>query len=94
MTDQPGPTRIIDGLTPLVSSGDYEAVRAGLAKIIDLLEQPGLGLNDSVRAYEVGRQLAMQCQQLLDAAELRITELDGAAESYAGGPLNRVQPDS
>lgn len=70
----------LDRLASLAESNDYEAVRDGLNQAILLLEQPGLGLNDSVRAYEVGRSLAGRCQRLLDAAELRVTELDAAVE--------------
>ncbi len=66
----------LDRLHGLVASDDYEVIRAGLSEVIALLEQPALGLNDSVRAYEVGRVLADRCQLLLDQAELRITQLD------------------
>ena len=77
MTDQVSTGTLLNELAALPDSSDYEAVRDGLNRAIQLLEQPGLGLNDSIRAYEVGRALANRCQQLLDAAELRVTELDG-----------------
>jgi exodeoxyribonuclease VII small subunit len=77
MTEQTTTSQHLDKIVQLVSSDDYEVVRNALNEVIALLEQPGLGLNDSVRAYEVGRALAEQCQRLLDAAELRITQLDG-----------------
>ena len=76
---------ILNRLASLSESGDYEAVRDGLNQAIQLLEQPGLGLNDSVRAYEVGRSLADRCQYLLDAAELRVTELDGTSAGPDSG---------
>lgn len=79
MADQVSSGTLLDELTALSDSSDYEVVRDGLNRAIQLLEQPRLGLNDSVRAYEVGRALADRCQQLLDAAELRVTELDGGA---------------
>jgi exodeoxyribonuclease VII small subunit len=86
---------MLDDLAQLAESRDYEAVRDGLNTVIALLEQPGLGLNDSVRAYEVGRSLAEQCQHLLDEAELRITQLDGSARVSGSGPLtSRVRMDS
>lgn len=66
----------LEQLATLAESSDYEAIRTGLSSVIALLEQPGLGLNDSVRAYEVGRLLADRCQTLLDEAELRIVQLD------------------
>ena len=95
MTDDTNTSQLLDRLARLATSDDYEIVRAGLTEVIGLLEQPGLGLNDSVRAYEVGRMLAEQCQTLLEAAELRITQLDGTATDSGTGPLtSRIRLDS
>ena len=95
MTESTSTSQLLDKLAKEALSDDYEAIRAGLTQVIGLLEQPGLGLNDSIRAYEVGRQLAEQCQNLLDAAELRITQLDGAGNQTGTGPLtSRVRLDS
>jgi exodeoxyribonuclease VII small subunit len=95
MTESANSKQTLDTCDQLSASDDYEAVRSGLTQVITLLEQPGLGLNDSVRAYEVGRKLAEQCQRLLDAAELRITQLDGAGSDTGTGPLtSRVRLDS
>lgn len=95
MTERTSTAQLLDDLAQKAASDDYEAIRAGLTQVIGLLEQPGLGLNDSIRAYEVGRQLAEQCQNLLDAAELRITQLDGGASETGTGPLtSRVRLDS
>lgn len=95
MTDHAKAAELLDRCDALTRSDDYEAVRNALAEVIGLLEQPGLGLNDSVRAYEVGRKLAEQCQTLLDAAELRITQLDSAGSDTGTGPLvSRVRLDS
>lgn len=70
----------------LANSEDYEAVRNALSEVIRMLEQPGLGLNQSVRAYEIGRQLSDRCQSLLDAAELRVSVLDGTEINAPSGP--------
>ncbi len=95
MTDDTSTSQLLDRLAKLAASDDYEIVRAGLTEVIGLLEQQGLGLNDSVRAYEVGRMLAEQCQTLLEAAELRITQLDGTATDSGTGPLtSRIRLDS
>jgi exodeoxyribonuclease VII small subunit len=89
MTDTANTGEILGQLASLATSTDYEAVRDGLNAAIQLLEQPGLGLNDSVRAYQVGRQLAERCQQLLDEAELRITELDGGSPNPGAGSFGQ-----
>lgn len=95
MTEPTSTAQLLNDLEQRAKSDDYEAIRAGLTQVIGLLEQPGLGLNDSIRAYEVGRQLAERCQSLLDAAELRISQLDGVGQQSGTGPLtSRVRLDS
>ena len=85
MVDQIETGPLLIELAALSDSSDYEVVRDGLNRAIQLLERPGLGLNDAVRAYEVGRALADRCLHLLDAAELRVTELDGAGPATGAG---------
>lgn len=85
MTDTSATESILERFAELTTSDDYEAVRNALSEVIRMLEQPGLGLNQSVRAYEVGRQLSNRCQSLLDAAELRVSVLDGTEISMAPG---------
>ncbi len=53
----------------------YESLFAQLQDIVTRLETGELPLAESLRLYEHGVQLAAQCQQLLDTAELRIQEL-------------------
>lgn len=53
----------------------YEALFARLQDIVARLETGELPLEESLRLYEHGVQLAAQCQQVLDTAELRIQEL-------------------
>ena len=77
MTDTRTDDNQFASLEALTQSNDFEAVHAGLTEALRLLESPGIGLNASIRAYEVGRKLSDRCQALLDAAELRITQLDG-----------------
>jgi exodeoxyribonuclease VII small subunit len=46
-----------------------------LQKISDQLESGEVGLEDSIKLYEEGIQLAMQCYSTLKEAELKVTEL-------------------
>jgi exodeoxyribonuclease VII small subunit len=80
MSDHIATDAAIDQLEQLVKSHDFEAVHAGLTESVRLLETPGIGLNQSIRIYEVGRALADRCQTLLDAAELRVSQLDGVSD--------------
>jgi exodeoxyribonuclease VII small subunit len=76
MTDTAPIEETLTRLESLAASSDFEAVHAGLSETVRLLEFPGIGLNQSIRAYEIGRALADRCQALLDAAELKVSLLD------------------
>jgi len=54
---------------------DFEAVYARLEETVERLENGGLSLEDSIALYESGMRLAHRCKQMLDAAELRVSEL-------------------
>jgi exodeoxyribonuclease VII small subunit len=59
-----------------ISNLSYEAAYAELETIIARLETGDLPLDESVTLYARGRQLSAHCQALLDAAELRIQQVD------------------
>jgi exodeoxyribonuclease VII small subunit len=61
--------------TDHVAAESYEALVQVLEEIVNRLESDGLTLDDAVAAYEEGMQLVRQCNDLLDKAELRVTEL-------------------
>jgi exodeoxyribonuclease VII small subunit len=62
----------------------FEDAYAQLEDIAAQLEAGDLSLDDSVALYERGQALARLCGKLLDAAELRIQQIDDAGEL---GPL-------
>jgi exodeoxyribonuclease VII small subunit len=59
----------------------FEGAYHELQQVIEQLEDGGLGLEDAVRLYERGIELAQVCQRIVDEARLRVTRL--AAESAA-----------
>lgn len=60
----------------------FEAAYSELERIVVRLESGELNLEDSVNLYERGRILSRRCQDILDKAELRITQLnDDGTES-------------
>jgi exodeoxyribonuclease VII small subunit len=61
----------------------FEALYQRLEETVAKLEQGNLTLEESISLYEEGIKLARRSQELLAAAELRITRLQ---ESYASGP--------
>ena len=68
----------------------FEAMYVRLEDAVSKLEKGGLTLEESLALYEEGIQLARQCQELLQQAELRITRLQ---ESFANG-ANAVREDA
>jgi exodeoxyribonuclease VII small subunit len=60
---------------PSKSKPKFEELYQELEQKVSLLEQGGLSLDDSLAAYEDAVGLAQKCQQMLDAADLRITRL-------------------
>ncbi|WP_298817016.1 exodeoxyribonuclease VII small subunit [Chloroflexus sp.] len=56
----------------------YETLLAELQAVVEQLEHGELPLAEALRLYERGTELAAACQQLLDAAELRVRQLDNA----------------
>jgi exodeoxyribonuclease VII small subunit len=74
----------------------FEQLYGRLDERVNKLEQGGLSLEDAIALYEEGMQLARECQERLDAAELKITKL---RESFAalpqrnGGVVHDAPPD-
>ncbi len=54
---------------------NYEKAVARLEEITDKLENGNLPLEEMMKLYEEGTALASKCSKILDAAQLKITEL-------------------
>ncbi|HET7037052.1 MAG TPA: exodeoxyribonuclease VII small subunit [Thermomicrobiaceae bacterium] len=68
-------------------SGDgpsYEELTAALEEVMERLEQGDLSLDAALATYEQGVILVRACNDLLDRAELRVSEL--AASAVPGEP--------
>lgn len=61
----------------------FEALYLSLEETVARLEEGGLTLQESLAMYEEGMKLARRCQDLLQQAELRVTQLQ---EAFAGEP--------
>jgi exodeoxyribonuclease VII small subunit len=59
----------------------FEEALAQLEELVARMETGGLSLAEAVGSYERGMGLAAFCTDLLDSAELRIREIETAAES-------------
>ncbi len=62
----------------------FERVYSDLEETVRLLDAGGQTLDEAIALYERGMQLARRCQELLDAAELRIVNLQQAAGGQNG----------
>jgi len=57
---------------------DFESALAELEALVAKMEDGALPLDDSLRAYQRGVELARICQQRLDAAEEQVKVLQGS----------------
>jgi exodeoxyribonuclease VII small subunit len=56
----------------------YEAAYQELEALVTRMESGDLPLEESVKLYERGQRLSAHCQALLEAAELKIKQVDDA----------------
>jgi exodeoxyribonuclease VII small subunit len=67
-------------ITPISQLG-YESCRDELIEVVRLLEQGGLDLDESLRLWERGEQLAKRCEEHLAGARQRVTDALAAGEA-------------
>ena len=60
----------------------FEELYRRLEETVVKLEEGGLTLNQSLVLYEEGMALAQRCQEMLDAAELKVRQLKETFSAY------------
>lgn len=60
------------------AAASFETVYRDLEETVRRLDAGGQTLDEAINLYESGMRLAKQCQELLDAAELRIINVSDA----------------
>ncbi len=82
MTEQLGSESHIDPQTPNPEALSFEEAFRKLGEMVDSLENGGLPLAEATGIYQQGMGLVRRCNQLLNEAELKITQLsDGIGET-------------
>ncbi|OGO22435.1 MAG: exodeoxyribonuclease VII small subunit [Chloroflexi bacterium RBG_16_51_16] len=62
----------------------YEEAMAELEKIVSTLESDQKSLDQAMQSFERGQALAVRCNELLEAAQLKIQKLtDGMLSPYS-----------
>lgn len=69
-----------ESITP-ISQLAYEACRDELIEVVRVLEQGGLDLDESLKLWERGEQLAKRCEEHLAGARKRIEDALAAGEA-------------
>jgi exodeoxyribonuclease VII small subunit len=64
-----------------ISELGYEEARDELIEVVRLLEQGGLGLDESLRLWERGETLAKRCEEHLAGARKRVEDALADGES-------------
>ncbi|MBU3645243.1 MAG: exodeoxyribonuclease VII small subunit [Candidatus Nanopelagicaceae bacterium] len=59
----------------------YEEARDELTKVVSALEAGGVGLEESLKLWERGEELAAICQEWLDGARAKLEAAKSEAES-------------
>ncbi len=75
---------------PSENQPTFEALSQQLDEVLVLLERGDLPLEEALAAYERGVGLVRQCNDLLDRAEIRISELSASVTN--AGPA-RYSPE-
>lgn len=57
---------------PETTELSYEEARAQLVDVVQRLESGGVSLNDSMKLWERGEELAAICQRWLDGAKAKV----------------------
>ena len=68
----------VDPETPNVDALSFEEAFRRLGEMVDSLESGGLPLAEATGLYQQGMGLMRRCNQLLNEAELKITQLTDA----------------
>ncbi|MBX6341663.1 MAG: exodeoxyribonuclease VII small subunit [Thermomicrobiaceae bacterium] len=72
---------------PAPGGPSFEELAARLEEVVARLEQGDLPLEQAVAEYERGVEIVRQCNEMLDQAELRISQLSASVARPAGlGP--------
>ena len=86
MASSPPPDAPLDRAALLALDDDavaalaFEQAYGALDAVVDLLESGDLPLEDALALYERGVALSRRCGRELEAAELRVREVNGAGE--------------
>ncbi len=66
-----------DAHLPADSAGveSFEQAYQDLQRLVERLDEGGLGLEEAVRLFEQGMALAATCESILEHAQLRVTRL-------------------
>jgi exodeoxyribonuclease VII small subunit len=64
-----------------ISQLGYEACRDELIEVVRLLEQGGLDLDESLKLWERGEQLAKRCEEHLAGARQRVADALAAGQA-------------
>ena len=76
---------------PVETAIDFEASMGELESLVEKMEQGEYALEDSIKQFERGMQLARDCQQALRRAEQKVMKL--AADNHQESLQDFVLPD-
>jgi exodeoxyribonuclease VII small subunit len=54
---------------------NFEESLSRLEKIVDILEQGNIDLEESIKLYEEGKKISKECYDILEISEQKVVEL-------------------
>lgn len=69
-------------------SETFEDKLKRLQEIVNLLDQGSISLNDAIKLYEEGMELAVELRKILDEAELKIIKLNSKFQNSQNSKEN------
>ncbi len=69
----------------------FEESMKRLDEIVGILEAGEVSLEESIRLFEEGTKLSVKCTELLDTAELKVTQL---MQGPDGSPVEQELPNA
>jgi len=69
-------------------SETFEDKLKRLQEIVNLLDQGSISLNDAIKLYEEGMELAVELRKILDEAELKIIKLNSKFQNNQNSKEN------
>lgn len=72
---------LLNGWRAVAEDATFEETLHALDEVVDYLQTGGLTLDEAVSVYQVGVDLTLRCEQLLNDAQIRVSRIEDTLTS-------------